>query len=132
MRALILQFSGYGLASTAAFALDVSLLWLLVNVAGWHYLLAAATSFLAGGVLLHRLSVKFVFSERRVADETLELSYFLGLGLAGLAINSAIMFLAVDRFGAHLLVAKLCAAMCTVGANFLLRKQFLFTGGVVE
>ena len=132
MRALILQFGSYGLASAAAFALDVGLLWLLVNLAGWYYLLAALTSFIAGGVLLHKLSVKFVFRERRVANEGMEISYFLGLGIVGLLINMAVMYIAVDGLGAHLLVAKVCAAGCSICVNFLLRRQLLFSRGVIE
>jgi putative flippase GtrA len=127
MRALILEFGGYGAASFAALALDVGLLTLLVNVAGWHYLLAAAASFVAGGLLLYVLSVMFVFRFRRIENRVLELSYFVGLGVAGFIVNMAVMYAAVEGLGMYFLIAKMCAAACTCGTNFLLRRQLLFS-----
>src|SRR5688572_21787437 len=48
----------YGLGSVGAFAADVGLLTLLVSGLGVHYVLAAAISFVVGGVVLYLLSVR--------------------------------------------------------------------------
>ena len=128
MRGLIFEIGSYGLASAAALALDFGLLTLLVEVAGWQYLIAAVTSFIAGGLLLYLISVRFVFQagSRRINNGALELTAFIGLGTAGLLINTLVMYLAVGIFSLALLYAKACAAACTFGVNFVLRRQLLF------
>lgn len=117
----------YGLVSACAFAVDVGLLWLLATRAHVHYLVAATLSFLAGGVVAYLLSIRFVFSHRRLQTKSAEGTAFIALGLAGLAVNTAVMALAVGRAGAPLLAGKMAAACATFGVNFLLRKHLLFT-----
>ena len=127
MRAMILQFIRYALVSALALTIDVALLSVLVTFAGWHYLIASALSFVAGGVVAYLLCVRFVFEFRRIENTTLELPYFVLLGLIGLVVNSLTMYTAVDRLGLHFLLAKLAASCCTVAVNFLLRRHFLFS-----
>jgi putative flippase GtrA len=117
----------YGLATGFAFGVDIGLLTLLVSRLQFHPVLAAALSFTVGGVVLYFLSVRFVFRKRRITNRTLELSYFVGLGVAGLAVQTIVMLVAVDALHVHYLIAKLCAACCTFVANFLLRRTLLFS-----
>lgn len=125
---MIIELGSYGVASAAALALDVGLLTLLVEVANWPYLIATVVSFIAGGVLLYALSTRFVFHSRgrRLGAGVLELSCFVGLGTVGLLVNTLVMYAMVSGFGLQLLHAKLCAAGCTFGVNFMLRRQLLF------
>lgn len=117
----------YGLVSACAFAVDVSLLWLLATRFGAHYLVAATLSFLAGGVIAYLLSIRFVFVHRRLQTRSIEGTAFVALGLAGLIVNTAVMALAVGTAQTPLLVGKAAAACATFGVNFLLRKHLLFT-----
>lgn len=117
----------YGLVSACAFTVDVALLWILAKQLGVHYLLAASISFLAGGLVAYLLSIRFVFRHRRVQTRSIEGSAFVALGIAGLAVNIAIMALAVGAADAPLLVGKAAAACGTFGVNYLLRKHLLFT-----
>jgi putative flippase GtrA len=117
----------YGLVSACAFAVDVGLLWLLAIRFEIHYLVAATLSFLAGGVVAYLLAINFVFSHRRLKTRSAEGTAFIALGLAGLAVNTAVMGLAVGTVGAPLLAGKAAAACATFGVNFLLRKHLLFT-----
>ena len=87
----------YGLATLVAFSLDIGLLTLLVSRLGIHYAVAAALSFVAGGVLLYALCVRFVFRMRRVANRTLELSYFVALGIAGLVVQTVVIAVGIER-----------------------------------
>jgi putative flippase GtrA len=121
------ELIGYGLVSACAFAVDAGLLWLLVRHAGMHYLFAATLTFVAGGVVAYLLSVRFVFSERRLRTRSVEGTAFVALGLAGLAVNTVVMGIAVGTAGAPLLTAKMASACLTFGVNFLLRRQLLFT-----
>ena len=117
----------YGLVSVCAFAIDISLLWLLATRAGVHYLVAATISFLAGGVVAYLLSVRFVFNYRRVQTRSIEATAFVALGIAGLLVNTAVMAVAVGTMKMPLLAGKMAAACATFGVNFLLRKHLLFT-----
>lgn len=118
---------GYALASAVALAADTSVLALLVRQAGWHYLPASAVAFTTGALVAYLLSVRFVFRARVVRNRTLELGYFVSLGLAGLLVNSATLFVAVGAAGLGLISAKMIAAACTFATNFTLRRSLLFS-----
>lgn len=127
MRPATWEFFKYALASGAALLVDVSLLAGLVSGAGWPYLPASAISFVAGGLALYLLSITVVFRFRRVPNPALELPLFVVLGLAGLAVNCLIMFVAVGTLHVGYLAAKGGAAVCTFSVNFLLRRNAMFT-----
>lgn len=127
VRKLLWEVSGYGLVSAIALAVDMSLLRGLVNWAGWHYLPASAVAFSAGATVAYLLSVRFVFPVRKLHNPYLEFISFLGLGLAGLVVNAAALFVAISAAGLGLITAKLLAAGCTFATNFTLRRQFLFS-----
>lgn len=117
----------YGLVSVVAFVVDIGLLALLVRFAHWHYLPAAVTSFVAGGVLAYLLCVRFVFDYRRIGNPAVELPSFVLLGLVGLAANLGIIYVAVELFGWTLPIAKGVASACTLVLNYGLRRLLLFT-----
>jgi putative flippase GtrA len=124
---LLSDAAGYAGVSVLAFALDVAILYVLVQAAGVHYLPAATCSFLAGAVLAYVLSVRFVFKYRRLSDARLECAAFVAIGIVGVVINGLVMYALVDAFGVQYLVAKVGAAAATFSANFLLRRQALFS-----
>ena len=86
----------------------------------------SALSFTAGATIAYWLSVRFVFSAHRLRNRKLEFVSFVLLGLAGLAVNSLALFIAVGKLGIDLLLAKGLAAGCTFFINFTLRRQLLF------
>jgi putative flippase GtrA len=126
MRKLALEIGGYALASGAALAVDMSVLYALTHFARWHYLLAAACAFLAGAAVAYTLSVRFVFQFRGLSNRSAELAAFMALGVAGLLVNEAALFVAISAAGLGLLTAKIVAAGCTFATNFTLRRQLLF------
>jgi putative flippase GtrA len=121
------EFFKYAAASGAALLVDASVLAALVSGAGWPYLTAAAISFTVGGVFLYFLSIKVVFRFRRLQSPALELPLFVLLGLVGLVLNCLIMFIAVGTWHVNYLAAKGVAAVCTFGANYILRRNAMFT-----
>ena len=126
MRVLAYEIVAYGLASGIALAADTSMLEVLVNLAGWHYLAASVIAFAAGSVVAYGLSVAFVFRFRRMSNSALEFGYFVALGAAGLLVNTTALFVAVGLAGLNLLAAKMLAAGCTFATNFTFRRQLLF------
>ena len=123
---LFMEAARYAAASAVALGVDVGLLLILSRYAGWHYLLAASCSFLAGASVAYTLSVRFVFKAHRLHSRKLEFFWFVALGLVGLALNALVLFVTVSRLGMDLLTAKAVAAVCTFLANFALRRQLLF------
>ncbi len=126
MRALFKEAVGYGAASAAALAVDLAILWSLVHFLSWGYLAAACTSFLAGATVAYALAVKLAFKQHRLRNRPVEFISFVAIGAVGLAINTAVMFMAVQYVGLHYLFAKCVAAGFTFICNFIARRQILF------
>jgi putative flippase GtrA len=126
MNDLLKQTLGYTAASACALVVDMAVLWALVHFLAIEYLIAATISFLAGAVVAYELSVKLAFKYHRLRDRRKEIAAFVIIGAAGLAINAAVIFVAVGYFGLHYLLAKCVAAGFTFTCNFIARRQFLF------
>jgi putative flippase GtrA len=126
MNVLLKEAIGYAAASVVALAVDMTILWALVQFLSWGYLAASATSFLAGAVVAYELSVKLAFKQHRLQDRRAEFVTFLVIGTLGLAVNSGVIFIMVDYLGLHYLIAKCIAAGFTFVCNFIARRQLLF------
>lgn len=117
----------YLVASVVALALDVGLLFLGTAVAGLPAWVAGAIAYGCGLVLVYVLSIRWVFTCRTVADGGREFAVFAVLGLVGLVLNSATLFIATG-LGLPLSLAKLLSAGIGFAANFISRKALLFSG----
>jgi len=126
MKGVAPELAGYGLASIAALAVDMTLLWMLVQVFSLGYVLAATLSYLAGASVAYVLSVRLAFTEHRLRNRRAEFLSFVALGTIGLTINAVIVAVAVKYLGLHYLMAKCAAAGCTFLSNFFVRRQLLF------
>src|SRR5882672_5410797 len=105
MKRLWREFSGYGVASTAALAVDMALLWALVQL-GIQYLAAAALSFTGGAAVAYWLSITLAFRQHRIWDRRVEFLAFVAIGVAGLAINISVIYATVQFLGLHYMLAK--------------------------
>lgn len=81
----------------------------------------------AGLVVNYLLSVRLVFSERRFADRRAEFAIFVAIGVAGVAINTALVWLFVVPLGLAILIGKVAAAGVSFLFNFAARRLLLFT-----
>jgi putative flippase GtrA len=127
MKQLLKEAILYSAASGVALAVDVGLLWLLVEKAQLHYLLAASIAFLAGTAIIYSLSISAIFRHRRVRDRRVEFGAFAAIGVLGLLLNLTVLTVAVDGLGVHYLVGKLAAVAFTFSLNFGLRRTLLFS-----
>ena len=128
---LVREAARYAAASAVALLADAGLLLALTRYAGWHYLFAAAVSFMAGAAVAYALSVKFVFSAHRLHNRELEFAAFVLIGVMGLAVNLLVLFIAHGALGIGLVPAKGLAAGSTFLTNFALRRQLLFRAGAL-
>lgn len=112
--------------SVAALAADLALFSIGMHL-GASYPMAAAIGFLVGLWLVYVLSVRFAFRARAFKDQRLEFIVFASIGVAGLLLTEALLWVFVD----HVLLAPLAAKLLTAGLvfffNFGLRKWALFT-----
>ena len=127
MRRGICEFLAYAVVSGIALCIDFATLYLLVETAGLHYLLAASCSFAVGAVIAYFLSTRLVFRYRRLRDRRVEFMIFTGIGLVGLAVNGMAMYVLVDLLGTQYLAAKGAAAVITFSVNFVMRRWALFS-----
>ncbi len=125
-RKLIRQFAQYILVGGLAFVVDFVTLFILTDGLGLHYLTSASLAFLLGLGVNYLLCVAWIFDFRAVARRSHEFAIFGLIGIAGLALNNAIMWLLTGRLGVHYLMSKIVAAALILIFNFALRRSILF------
>jgi putative flippase GtrA len=117
----------YFAASALALTIDFGVYVGLIRIAGVHYLVAAPIGFALGLATIYLLSTRWVFRERRLADRRTEFVLFALVGLAGMALNQLVLFVAVQWLAASFEVAKVISAGMVFSFNFAARKLLLFT-----
>ena len=120
------EFLRYGAASAIALFVDFAALVLLTEFAGIHYLASAAVGFSLGIVVAYVLSVRWVFTSRRLASVPAESAIFLVIGIAGVAINHVAMFGLTESAHLPYTVSKVGSAVLVFTFNFIARKTVLF------
>jgi putative flippase GtrA len=126
-RLLSVELSRYLVVSAAALAVDLALLFLISGIFGAHYLIANPIVFAMGALLAYVGSVHWAFKSRKMANSTMEFVIFVGIGIGGLAVNQAILWLGIEVAALSLILAKLGAAVTSFVFNFVVRKMVLFT-----
>lgn len=117
----------YLVASAVALAIDFGLYIALIRLAEVNYLIAAPLGFAFGLATVYLLSVRWVFRYRRLADRRAEFALFALVGLAGMAFNQGIIYMAVQWMPGAYEIAKLISAGMVFCFNFISRKLLLFT-----
>jgi putative flippase GtrA len=117
----------YLAASALALGIDFGSYVGLIRLAGMHYLVAAPIGFALGLATIYVLSIRWVFRQRRLADRRAEFALFALIGLAGMALNQLILYIAVQLLAASPEIAKVISAGMVFCFNFVLRKLLLFT-----
>jgi len=123
---LVVDLVKYGAASGAALVLDAGTLLVLTKL-GVNYLVAAATGFLAGLVLVYALSVRYVFRDARALHPSHEALGFLLTGVIGLLLNEALMGFFVGYCGLAVALAKIPTVAFVFTFNFTVRRSLLFS-----
>jgi putative flippase GtrA len=121
------QFARYILVGGVAFAVDFGSLYALTEYARFHYLAAAAIAFLLGLITNYLLSRVWVFNQRAVQNVAAEFIIFAIIGVVGLGMNEAILWILSGRFHFHYLAAKVISAAAILFWNFGARRALLFS-----
>lgn len=121
------EFRRYFLVGGLAFLVDGAVLAGMVELLGVHYLVGATAGFIVGAFVNYWLSVHWVFSERALSNQGLELGLFILIGLIGLGLNDVLMWLFTDWIGLYYLLSKIMSAALVFIYNFVVRRLLLFT-----
>lgn len=121
------QIIRYTLVGGFAFIADFSILFILTEYVGLHYLLSAAISFTLGLTINYILSIFWVFERRAVNSKFWEFFIFAIIGLIGLGFNEFFMWILTDVVFLHYLVSKMITTFIVYFWNFFARKIMLFS-----
>jgi putative flippase GtrA len=123
---VVLEAIRYFAASAVALATDFFSYLGLIRFVGVNYLIAAGIGFLLGLVVIYFLSIRLVFRDRAMTDPVTEFLVFGAIGVAGLALNWLVLYIAVDKLSYGYGLSKLISAVLVFCFNFTLRKFALF------
>lgn len=118
----------FGVAGALSFAVDYSVLVLLTDVGGLHYLLGAAVSFTASVAVNYLICRLWVFQgsgEQDAASKAL----FIGSSVAGLLLNQLLMWLLVDGLRFDYRIAKLFTTAIVMIWNYIMKRKALCRKG---
>ena len=124
-RRAVFEFIRYFVASGGALGVDFGL-YRLGLLLGLAYPLAALIGFCAGAAVAYVASVLWVFETRSVSRTGVEFGLFVAIGVGGLLLTEAILWLEIERLGMPALWSKAVAAGIVFFFNFGVRKITLF------
>lgn len=120
------QFTRYLVVGGLAFAIDFGTLYALTEFAHLRYLTSAAIAFVLGLITNYTLSRVWVFQRRTLSSTSLEFAAFTAIGLIGLGLNQAGLWLLTERAHLHYMASKTLTTGVVFVWNFGARKALLF------
>ena len=117
------QFVKYLAVAFIGLIVDFGTLVLLREVAGVHYLIAAAGGFLAGLAINYLLSNRYVFGDPKIKSHAMNFGLFGLIGLVGLGILSLLMWAFTDGLNINYIVSKVLATIFVYMWNFFARRS---------
>ena len=123
---LFVQLTRYFVSGGVAFVVDASLLYVLTEWLGLHYLFSTVLSYSVGLVITYLFSILWVFDSRSVDNRVLEFSVFASIGVMGLGLTSLFMWLFTSRCGLYYIISKAITTVIVFVWNFVAKKLLLF------
>ena len=123
---LTVQVFRYGAVNAICLVIDFIGLYILTEWSGLNYLVSAAISFMIGNIINYLLCVSWVFHEKRFESKSIEFSGFILIGIAGMGVNTALLWLLTDMAGLYYLWSRCISAVIGFFLKYLARKHALF------
>jgi putative flippase GtrA len=117
----------FGVGAMAA-AVDILLFAWLAGSLGYPYLAVGCFTFVLATAVNYALSVRFVFRSGVRFARRHEILLVFGISAVGLALNQAILYLAIGRLDFALVPSKLGATGVVFAWNYFARSHFVFRG----
>ncbi len=128
---IFIQLFRYAFVGGAAFVVDYGTLWVCTEYLGIHYQFSAALGFVFGLIVNYLISIKWVFTTNaasRSSSLTFRSFEFIGyaiIGLIGLGLNAAILWICTERLGVYYMGSKLISTALVFFWNFIARRIFM-------
>ena len=113
-------------AAHLGFWADLATLVVLTEIIGLYYLLSAVSAFAVGLSVTYLLSVLWIFKHRCIKNRFTEFAAFSLIGLIGVMIMLAAMWLLTEVLHLHYLISKIAASVLVFAVNFTMRRLLLF------
>ena len=120
------RIARYFVVGGVAACVDIGLFVLFAQHYGLPYLRVAAMTFVIATLVNYALSVRFVFVSGVRFRRRWEIALVFAVSAIGLALNQAILALAVEAARMGLLPAKLAATGVVFFWNYFARRRFVF------
>lgn len=120
------RIARYFVVGGVAACVDIGLFMVFAQGLGLPYLRVSAATFVVATLVNYGLSIRFVFVSGQRFGRRWEVALVFAVSAVGLALNQAILALAVERLGAGLLSAKLLATGTVFFWNYLARRLLVF------
>lgn len=117
------QFIKYFSAALVGYVVDFGLLIFCTEVLHLHYILAAMIGFVAGLIVVYALSNRYVFGASKLKSRTAEFVIFAVIGIVGLLLLTALMWILTDLASINYIVSKILATVIVYAWNFFARKS---------
>ena len=119
------QLISYGITGLIGTGVDFGLFAVLIRAAHWPWFAAGCASFATSVVVTYVISIRIVFSSGVRFKKTDEILLVFLISIIGLALNQALLYLAIHA-GLDAILAKILIAPLVIGWNFLARSLFVF------
>jgi len=121
---LVRQILKFGIVGGGAFLIDYSILYILTEFVGIHYLISSVISFTISLIFNYILSIYWVFDVTKKQTPK-EIFIFVVLSVIGLGINQVVMYVGSDLLHIYYMLTKLVATFIVMVWNFVTRKIFI-------
>lgn len=113
------RFARYTVVGTSTFAIDLVLLYFLIDIVSLNYLIGAGLAFVCAISINYFLSRRYVFkgTQRDVRSGYIN---FIAIALVGLVIVVGGMYVLVSLLGVGYFIARFSVALLTGFWNYLL------------
>ena len=112
----------FAIVGGASFIVDYALLYICTEWLGIHYLYSAAISFTVSVIVNYWLCVIFVFTGAGKQTGR-QAALFIGSSIVGLGINQVCMWMFVEKFGLHYMLAKIGATFIVMFWNYVMKRK---------
>lgn len=112
------RIARFGMVGASGVIVNLGVLWLLVERAGWHYAIAAAIAIESSILSNFLLNDRFTFHDRRSGGRLGRLARFNGVSLAAMVLNLTVLLFLAEILRVHYLFAEAVAIVAAFTANY--------------
>lgn len=123
---VLVQLFRYFVVSGFSLVIDFCTLFLFTDVLRIHYLISSVLSYSIGLLINYYISVNWVFNSRTYANRRKEFTIFVAIGIAGLGINTLVMWVCTELFSLYYLAARVISAAIGYTWKYVARRLILF------